>query len=72
MIEQTRELLEMTNYRHQMPLWKTPHGRCARQPAAPPEDPDSVEERRRAVGLEPLANILARAKPPAVAERSRF
>lgn len=27
------------------------------------EDPENVEQRRRAVGLEPLAEILARAKP---------
>ena len=37
------------------------------------EDPEGVEERRRAVGLEPLAEILARAKPqPLPADRERF
>jgi hypothetical protein len=37
------------------------------------EDPERVEERRRAVGLEPLADILARAKPqPLPADRERF
>jgi hypothetical protein len=37
------------------------------------EDPESVDERRRAVGLEPLAEILARAKPqPLPADRERF
>jgi hypothetical protein len=37
------------------------------------EDPERVEERRRAVGLEPLAEILARAKPqPLPADRERF
>lgn len=37
------------------------------------EDPEKVEERRRAVGLEPLADILARAKPqPLPADPERF
>jgi hypothetical protein len=37
------------------------------------EDPERVEERRRAVGLEPLADILARAKPqPVPADPERF
>ncbi len=37
------------------------------------EDPERVEERRRAVGLEPLAEILARAKPqPLPADPERF
>jgi hypothetical protein len=37
------------------------------------EDPDGVDERRRAVGLEPLAERLARAKPqPLLADRERF
>jgi hypothetical protein len=37
------------------------------------EDPESVDERRRAVGLEPLAEILARAKQqPLPADRERF
>jgi len=37
------------------------------------EDPEGVEERRRAAGLEPLAEILARAKPqPLRADRERF
>jgi len=37
------------------------------------EDPERVDERRRAVGLEPLAEILARAKPqPLPADRERF
>jgi hypothetical protein len=37
------------------------------------EDPESVDERRRAVGLEPLAEILARAKPqPLPADPERF
>jgi hypothetical protein len=37
------------------------------------EDPENVEERRRAVGLEPLAEILARAKPqPLPADPERF
>jgi hypothetical protein len=37
------------------------------------EDPESVEQRRRAVGLEPLAEILARAKPqPLPADPERF
>jgi len=37
------------------------------------EDPENVEERRRAVGLEPLAAILARAKPqPLPADPERF
>jgi len=37
------------------------------------EDPEGVDERRRAVGLEPLAEILARAKPqPVPADRERF
>jgi hypothetical protein len=37
------------------------------------EDPESVDERRRAVGLEPLADILARAKPqPLPPDRERF
>ena len=37
------------------------------------EDPEGVGERRRAVGLEPLAEILARAKPqPPPADRERF
>jgi hypothetical protein len=37
------------------------------------EDPQSVDERRRAVGLEPLAEILARAKPPPLpADPERF
>ena len=37
------------------------------------EDPESVDERRRAVGLEPLADILARAKPqPLPADPERF
>jgi hypothetical protein len=39
----------------------------------PIEDPERVDERRRAVGLEPLAEILARAKPqPLPADRERF
>ena len=39
----------------------------------PIEDPESVEERRRAVGLEPLADILARAEPqPLPADPERF
>jgi hypothetical protein len=37
------------------------------------EDPERVEERRRAVGLEPLVDILARAKPqPVPADPERF
>jgi hypothetical protein len=39
------------------------------------EDPDGVEERRRAVGLEPLAERLARAsreREPTPADRERF
>jgi hypothetical protein len=37
------------------------------------EDPESVEQRRRAVGLEPLAEILARAKPqPLPADPEQF
>jgi hypothetical protein len=37
------------------------------------EDPEGVEERRGAVGLEPLADILARAKPqPLPADPERF
>jgi hypothetical protein len=37
------------------------------------EDPDGVDERRRTVSLEPLAEILARAKPqPLPADRERF
>ena len=37
------------------------------------EDPDGVDERRRAVSLEPLAEILARAKPqPLPADHERF
>jgi hypothetical protein len=37
------------------------------------EDPERVDERRRAVGLEPLADVLARAKPqPLPADRERF
>ena len=37
------------------------------------EDPERVDERRFAVGLEPLAVILARAKPqPLPADRERF
>jgi hypothetical protein len=37
------------------------------------EDPDGVDDRRRAVGLEPLAERLARAKPqPVPADRERF
>jgi hypothetical protein len=37
------------------------------------EDPEGVDERRRAVGLEPLAEILARAKPqPLPADPERF
>src|SRR5258708_23895488 len=37
------------------------------------EDPERVDERRRAVGLEPLADILARAKPqPLPADGDRF
>jgi len=37
------------------------------------EDPERVDERRHAVGLEPLAEILARAKPqPLPADRERF
>ena len=37
------------------------------------EDPERVDERRRAVGLEPLAEILACAKPqPLPADRERF
>jgi hypothetical protein len=37
------------------------------------EDAERVEERRRAVGLEPLADILARAKPqPLPADPERF
>lgn len=37
------------------------------------ENPETVEERRRAVGLEPLAEILARAKPqPLPADPERF
>lgn len=37
------------------------------------ENPESVEERRRAVGLEPLAEVLARAKPqPLPADPERF
>lgn len=37
------------------------------------EDPESVEQRRRAVGLEPLSEILARAKPqPLPADPEQF
>jgi uncharacterized protein DUF6624 len=37
------------------------------------EDPERVDERRGAVGLEPLADILARAKPqPLPADRESF
>ena len=37
------------------------------------EDPEGVDERRHAVGLEPLAEILARAKPqPLPADPERF
>jgi hypothetical protein len=37
------------------------------------EDPETVDERRHAVGLEPLAERLARAKPqPVPADRERF
>lgn len=37
------------------------------------EDPEGVDERRRAVSLEPLAERLARAKPqPLPADRQRF
>jgi hypothetical protein len=37
------------------------------------QDPEGVDERRRAVGLEPLADILARAKPqPLPADPERF
>ena len=37
------------------------------------EDPESVDERRRAVGLEPLAERLARAEPqPQPADPERF
>jgi hypothetical protein len=37
------------------------------------EDPEEVDERRRAVSLEPLADRLARAKPqPLPADRERF
>jgi hypothetical protein len=37
------------------------------------DDAERVDERRRAVGLEPLAEILARAKPqPLPADRERF
>jgi hypothetical protein len=37
------------------------------------EDPERVDERRHAVGLEPLAEVLARAKPqPLPADRERF
>jgi hypothetical protein len=37
------------------------------------EDPEGVDERRHAVGLEPLAEVLARAKPqPLPADRERF
>jgi uncharacterized protein DUF6624 len=39
----------------------------------PIEDPERVDERRRAVGLEPLADVLARTKPqPLPADRKRF
>ena len=39
----------------------------------PIEDPERVEERRRAVGLEPLAERLARAEPePLPKDRARF
>jgi len=47
-----------------------PHGNLQPHPI---EDPESVEERRRAVGLEPLAEVLARAKPqPLPADPERF
>lgn len=37
------------------------------------EEPEAVDQRRRAVGLEPLADILARAKPqPLPADPERF
>jgi uncharacterized protein DUF6624 len=37
------------------------------------EDPEGVDERRRAVSLEPLAEVLARAKPqPLPTDRERF
>ncbi|WFU70608.1 DUF6624 domain-containing protein [Bradyrhizobium sp. CB2312] len=37
------------------------------------KDAEGVDERRRAVGLEPLAQVLARAKPqPVPADRERF
>ena len=37
------------------------------------EDPEGVDERRRAVSLEPLTEVLARAKPqPVPADRERF
>jgi hypothetical protein len=37
------------------------------------EDPEGVDERRRVVSLEPLTEILARAKPqPLPADRERF
>ena len=39
----------------------------------PIEDPEHVEERRRAVGLEPLFVVLARAEPaPLPGDRARF
>jgi len=39
----------------------------------PIEDPEQADERRRAVGLEPLAERMARAKPqPLPADRERF
>ena len=39
----------------------------------PIEDPETVDQRRHAVGLEPLADILARAKPqPLPADPERF
>jgi hypothetical protein len=39
----------------------------------PIEDPEGVDERRRAVGLEPLAERLARAEPePMPKDRKRF
>ncbi len=39
----------------------------------PIQDPEGVDGRRRAVGLEPLADVLARAKPqPVPSDRERF
>jgi hypothetical protein len=69
MLEDRIRVFEGRLQRYGSQLEQDAHGNMRPHPI---EDPEGVHERRRAVGLPPLAEILARPPTPLPADPGRF